>query len=242
MKASLAWIALLTGCSASIDSPEPDSAADTAETGEAQAAPEVLATVRVLNPMTGSGMKGIAISGGSEEVKTQTGGTAEVLIQANEPFGLRLESEKILDHLLFGTAGDDNFDLITFAGTPSTSDAVLGMLGLAWESETGMVVVGVDYSNWAPVSGAQVSLSADTAPAFVLASNGMPSLSDTVPENGMGMVSFVNVPAGEVSVEVLAPIGVTCSPYPSGENYDTVPVESSVVTVVSVQCRSESDQ
>ena len=70
----------------------------------------------------------------------------------------------------------------------------------------------------------------------------MPSLSDTVPENGMGMVSFVNVPAGEVSVEVLAPIGVTCSPYPSGENYDTVPVESSVVTVVSVQCRSESDQ
>ena len=56
------------------------------------------------------------------------------------------------------------------------------------------------------------------------------------------MVSFVNVPAGEVSVEVLAPIGVTCSPYPSGENYDTVPVESSVVTVVSVQCRSESDQ
>lgn len=241
MKPSFAWIALLVGCSTSTDSPQPDSTADTAETGEPQAAADVTASVQVLNPMTGGGMKGISISGGTEDVRTKTEGSAEVLVDANEDFVLLLESEKILDHLLVGKAGVENFDLITFAGTPDTSEAVLGMLGLTWDADTGMVVVGVDYSNWAPVSGAQVLLSAETAPAFVLATNGMPSLSNTIPTSGMGMVSFVNVPAGEVSVEVVPPEDVSCSPHPSGESYEAIPVEPGRVTVVSVQCVGGAD-
>ena len=100
--------------------------------------------------------------------------------------------------------------------------------------------MGVDYTNWAPVAGAEVVLSDESAVAFVLANNGMPSLSNTVPAGGMGMVSFVNVAAGEVSVSVTPPEGVSCHPHPSGQSYDSTPVQSGTVTVVSLQCESET--
>lgn len=241
MRHPLTFLVLLAACSTSTESLQQDSAEENRDTGEAPISSPVTASIQVLNPMTGGGMKGIDISGGLEEARTQTGGVADVPVSAGERFELLLESEKILDHLLVGTAGDEDFELITFAGTPSTSEAVLNMLGLTWAPETGMVVVGVDYTNWAPVVGAEVNLSEESAEAFVLANNGMPSLSNTVPAGGMGMVSFVNVAEGPVSVSVTPPEGVTCSPHPSGQNYDSVPVESGKVTVVSLQCASESD-
>ena len=240
MRLSLACFSVLAACNTPAPSEGQDSGGPLGDSGISEPAAPVTATIQVLNPMTGGGMKGIAISGGLEDVSTQTGGAAEVFVAADEAFELLLESDKILDHLLVGTAGSQDFELITFAGTPSTSEAVLGMLGISWAPETGMVVIGVDYSNWAPVVGAQVTLSDSNAESFVLAGNGMPSLSDTIPSGGMGMVSFVNVPAGEVSVEVLPPEGVTCRPHPGGSHYDAIPVEPGKVTVASLQCQDES--
>ena len=119
---------------------------------------------------------------------------------------------------------------------PSTSNTVLGMLGLSWQSEAGMVVVGADYADWSAVSGAQISVSDSDAQAFVLGAGGMPALGDTIPAGGMGMVSFANVRVGEVSVELTPPDGVSCAPHPGGGGYMTVPVEADTVTVISYRC------
>ena len=232
------WIwfsAVLVGCSTSIQ----EDTADTTVEGTDSAAPEpVLASIQVLNPMTGGGMKDITVSTETEETQTKAGGAANIEVLANQEFALRLASEKILDHLLYGQAEDEDFELITFAGSPSTSDAVLGMLGLDWDSSTGMLVVGADYSNWSAVSGAQVSISDTNADVFVLGNNGMPLASDVIPSGGMGMVSFANVTAGEVTVDLVPPEGVSCAPHPGG-SYDNVPIEAATVTVISYRCSTD---
>ena len=97
--------------------------------------------------MDGGGWAGINVTGGSTEVQTQEGGLAEVEVDAEEEFHLGLQADGILDHTLYGTAGIEDFELITFAGSPSTSNTVLGLLGLSWQAEAGMVVVGADYED-----------------------------------------------------------------------------------------------
>ena len=240
MRLSLACFSVLAACNTPAPSEGQDSGGPLGDSGISEPAAPVTATIQVLNPMTGGGMKELRSRAASRTSARRLEEPPRYSSPPTRPSELLLESDKILDHLLVGTAGSQDFELITFAGTPSTSEAVLGMLGISWAPETGMVVIGVDYSNWAPVVGAQVTLSDSNAESFVLAGNGMPSLSDTIPSGGMGMVSFVNVPAGEVSVEVLPPEGVTCRPHPGGSHYDAIPVEPGKVTVASLQCQDES--
>ena len=36
------------------------------------------------------------------------------------------------------------------------TDMVFNMLGISWQEQAGILVVGVDYSDWSPVAGAEV--------------------------------------------------------------------------------------
>ncbi len=63
-----------------------------------------------------------------------------------------------------------------------------------------------------------------------------PALGDTVPERGVGAVSFPNVPAGEVMVTVTPPDGLSCAAWPAGGEMPAVPVVADAVSVVLYQC------
>ena len=227
------WLpTLLAACAGSTE----DTAHTGSDSGGSVEPTQVLASIQVLDPMDGGGWMGIDVTGGSVDVQTEAGGHAEVEVEAERPFSLGLSADGILDHLLYGTAGTEDFELITFAGSPSTSNTVLGMLGLSWQSEAGMLVIGADYADWSAVAGAQVTISDGDAQPFVLGAGGMPALGDTIPENGMGMVSFANVRVGEVSVTLSPPDGVSCAPHPGGDDYPSVPVSAETVTVISYRC------
>ena len=216
-----------------------DSAGNGADTGEIEQT-AVDASIRVLEPTMGDAMMGVAVSGGQEASETDEDGLANVSVWANTEFELWLQSDAIMDHVLVGTTGEESFELITFAGSQNITDMVFNMLGISWQDQAGILVVGVDYPDWSPVAGAEVSVGDSNSEAFVLA-GGMPSLGNSIPSNGMGMVSFANVREGTTSVTVTPPEGVSCAPYPGGENYEVVPVYSSVVTVVSVRCLDDED-
>jgi hypothetical protein len=228
------WIlAVIAGCSGTRAT---DTAAGGDDTEGTAPDPTVMASIQVLDPMDGGGWMGITVTGGADDVQTESGGVADVEVTAEESFSLALTADGILDHVLYGTAGAEDFELITFAGSPSTSSSVLGMLGLSWQPDAGMVVVGADYDDWSAVAGAQVSVSDSDAQAFVLGAGGMPALGDTIPTGGMGMVSFANIRVGEVTVELTPPDGVSCAPHPGGEGYGSVPVLAETVTVISYRC------
>ena len=223
---------LMVGCSGTAS--DEDSGLSTTDSGEIEQVP-VVASIRVLEPTMGDAMMGVSVSGGISDAETDEDGLATVEVWSNTGFELALQSDAILDHVMVGTAAEESFELITFAGSQNMTDMVFNMLGISWQEQAGILVVGVDYSDWSPVAGAEVSVDDANAEAFVLA-GGMPSLGNSIPSNGMGMVSFANVGEGMVSVTVNPPDGVSCAPYPGGESYDAVPIYASVVTVVSLRC------
>ncbi len=205
---------------------EPDTAVD---------AEPVTATIRILDPTNGQGMSGISLTGSGVAATTDASGQADAEISGMSDFEFLLEGEGVLDHVLYGEAQDEDFSLITYVGTEAMSEMVLQMLNLSVSPQSGMLVVGVDTTSWAPVVGAEVRILGQQGTAFVIGSTGMPALGQSIPSGGMGMVSFAGLVQGEVEVEVTAPAGFECAPHPGGA-YTQVPIYERTVTVVSVQC------
>lgn len=195
--------------------------------------------VTVLDPATGGGLADLEVG---EAASTDQSGVAEIAVEQDSPFEVRVTSSEILPHVLAGFAGTEPFEFVTFAGTGAQAEQTLAYLGLSWSEETGIVVVGIDYEDWSPVAGAGASLSDTGASAFVVTGSGMPESAATIPEGGVGIVSFANVSPGSVSVYLQPPAGTLCTPHPHPRSHESVPVYPGEVTVVLARCRPDPGQ
>ncbi len=212
--------------------------ADTAPDTEDSAPPEpetVAADIVLLSATSGTGASGLEVGFPAGDVETEADGSAVGEVEAQAAFSLPIRGEGYVEHLAFGPAGTEDFSFVTFVATESITNQVLGYLGTSWDEGTGFVVVGVDYQDLSAVEGATVSLGAGHGEAFVFGAS-LPSAGQTIPEGGMGAVSFPSVEPGETTVTVEPPEGVTCQAHPGGGDMPLVPVLADTVTIAIFSC------
>ena len=197
----------------------------------------VTARIVLLSASTGSGAEGLEVGFPDGSVVTGADGRAEGPVEASSAFALPISGTGYVEHLAFGPAGDQDFTVVTYVATQSITNQVLAYLGVGWDDGTGFVVVGVDYQDLSAVEGATVSLSSGHGDAFVFGGS-MPSLGQTIPEGGMGFVSFPSVEPGETTITVQPPDGVSCQAHPGGGDMPAAPVTADTVTVAIFSCAS----
>ncbi len=196
----------------------------------------VSATLMLLNAMSGAGIAGVTVESPSgESGTTGSDGSVGFTIDAGGTFQFRVRGDSVLDHLVFGPTGSGDFVYPTFVATESLLDSVNNSLGTVTASETGIVVVGIDYEDLTPAVGATASIGSMHDSPWVFGSMGA-SYGDTIPTGGMGAVIFPNVPPGDTSVTVQPPSGSTCSAFPGGGQMPNSPVFMNHVTVVTFHC------
>ena len=207
------------------------------DTGTAEQ-PTINATVVVLDAMNGSGMADVtAINDQGQSTTTNSSGSATLPVPADSDFQVRLQKEGDIDHVLFGPTGPEDFQYVTFFAQQSMITMVVNMLGATTVEGTGVVVVGIDYDDLRPAVGATASIDAVSGDPWVLGARGA-AYGDTIPQGGMGMVAFPNVPPGDLSVTVTPPPNASeCTAFPGGGEMPTVPVGMNEVTVVTFHCR-----
>ena len=205
-------------------------AADTA------AAANVAATVRVINPATGTGAAGVTVSAGGVETVTDGNGQATVDVPSG-PYEIALNQAGARTHTVVGVAGDAAFEQITYMSPENITSMVFGSLGLMDNPERGILVVGLDLPNLAPAVGAGASIDKASDNSFVFA--GIQAVFATeIPSNGQGFLTFPNVEPGEVNVTVSYPQG-SCRIFPAETEAVPVTVTAGEVTVVAYTCRPE---
>lgn len=192
-------------------------------------------TVRLLDPSTARGVEGVSVSTESESQVTGSDGRA-VLQIAPGRYQVRIEREGTRPYLLFGEAGDSDFEQITFFSGESITGFVFRALGLSDQPDKGMVVVGLDLPNLAPAVGAEATLSAAHDTPFILTSR--PVEGNSITEGAGGFVTFPNVEPGEVEVQALYPTG-SCLPFPAETGSSTITVEAGSVSILAFTCRAE---
>ena len=190
-------------------------------------------TVRLLDPASGRGISGVRVSTNSQMSETDSTGRAAVMV-APGPYAIRLERSGTRTHVLYGNAGSNPFEQITFYSSESITGFVLSALSIDDDPNRGMVVVGLDTPSLAPAVGAMASLSVEHDPSFILTNR--PMLGDTVIEGAGGFVTFPNVETGEVSIAVDYPSG-DCKPFPSESGAPDIIVEAGVVSIFAFTCR-----
>ena len=214
--------------------PEDDQSGDNADEN---AGPPVEATVRIIDAMSSGWMDGVTVENPTGDIETtDSNGSATVLVNSNSNFEINLSKAGAIDHLLFGPAGDEDFEYITFMATEMLVSGVLVMLGATPDEGTGVVVVGIDYDDLRLAVGAQASLDVDHDDPWVLLNSG-PQYGDTIPAQGMGMVAFSNVQPGQTAIDVVPPSGTDCTAFPGGGEMPLTPVKANQVTVVTFRCR-----
>ncbi|MEC8192382.1 MAG: hypothetical protein VX127_06615 [Myxococcota bacterium] len=238
------WMAWMVGvgCTAT------DGTLDTGGLGDGSAASDasdansgsdgtVNATILLLNAMSGAGMAGIDVeSPAGDSAQSGADGSASFPIDSGGTFEFRVRGNGVLDHLVFGPTGSDDFVYPTFVATETLLNSVNSSLGTMTAPERGIVVVGIDYEDLSPAVGATASIGAMHDSPWVIGGMGA-AFGNTVPSGGMGVVIFPNVPPGETSVTVQPPSGTTCSAFPGGGQMPNGPVFMNHVTVVTFHCR-----
>lgn len=198
----------------------------------------VQAEVVLLNAMTGAGVSGITVQAPSGETGTTgSDGAAVFEVDAGGTFEFRVNGNGVIDHLLFGPTGDEDFTFPTFVATESLVDSVTASLGTTTAPETGMIVVGIDYEDFSPAVGATASIGSTHDSSWVIGPMGA-TFGNAIPAGGMGAIIFPSVPPGQVSVTVVPPSGATCAAYPGGGQMPNSPVFMNHVTVVTFHCRN----
>jgi hypothetical protein len=209
---------------------------DTSSPQDTQPPEPIVAELVLYNAATATGAQGLTVSFPGGDVVTEADGVAAGEIPSGTAFDLLVQGEGWLDHHVFGVAGSEDFQFISYVASQSITNQVLAMLDITWESGTGFLVVGVDYAaNLAAVEGATVSLSAAHGEAFVFA-GAYPQVGATIPAGGMGFVSFPSVQGSSTTVTVEPPEGVSCEPFPGGGELPDVPVYGDGVTVLAFHC------
>ena len=208
------------------------------DTGATAAQPTIDATVVVLDAMNNSGMDDVtAVNAQGESTLTDANGSATLPVPMDSTFRIRLQAAGDIDHVLFGPTGSEDFQYVTFFAKQSMIDMVVNMLGATTVQGTGVVVVGIDYDDLRPAVGATASIGSAADTPWILGAMG-PAYGDTIPQGGMGMVAFPNVPSGDLSVSVTPPPDASeCTAFPGGGQMPSVPVGANEVTVVTFHCR-----
>ena len=91
------------------------------------------------------------------------------------------------------------------------------------DSDTGVLVVGIDYDDLSAAAGASASIGAAHDNPWVIGGMG-PAFGNTIPTGGMGMVAFPGVAPGDVSVDVVPPQDASCTAFPGNGEMPEVPV------------------
>ncbi|MFO8070771.1 MAG: hypothetical protein R6V85_02745 [Polyangia bacterium] len=208
-----------------------DADSDTATEGSST----VTATVRLVDAVGGGAPQGATVTFDGDPVEVE-GETATGEVPAEAPFELLAEATGYADYMLNGRAGQSDFTLTSFVSSRSTTDYVMGSLGMSVDASKGFVVVGVDTPALEPVVGARVEIGSDHDDPFVFAGS-TPQLGDTIPDGGASFVSFPNVEPGTASIAVTPPDGLSCAVFPGPGELSEIEVYADRVSVISYTCQ-----
>ncbi|MCP4808367.1 MAG: hypothetical protein GY884_23745 [Proteobacteria bacterium] len=214
-------------------SPElPDSEAELDSTPP----PTVVGTFDIRNAQNGNGRSGIELAHSGGSVTTDEAGRADLLLEPDAQFNVVATGGAMLPHYLVGDVGSDAFTFTTFKATQNQTDQVLSYLGATWEPGTGIVVVGIDTPDPAPVYGASAAIDAESDMSFVFGAS-LPEEGDTLVEGGSSIVSFLNVTPDIVWATVTPPADEDCAVFPARTNVTrAVQMVPDAVSVVVFTC------
>ncbi len=222
------------------DSDNEDTDSDSGEDLENGETEKVTVSFQLMDPSSNSGIENILITHGDQEVESSEQGSASVEIDAEKYFDIKGEKDGFQNYHFIGVSGTSDFNFFTYVSSRSITQQVLGMLSQTLDSEKGFVVVGVDYKNMRPVYGAEVEVDSGHSEPFILTSSGMPENGNKLKEGGGSFVSFPNTVTGKANVDVKAPEGVSCVPYPAGEGKEIeIDVYEDSVSVIAFVCEEE---
>lgn len=216
-----------------VDSAAPSDPGTTASADSGDVTPPVIATARLLNPMSGAGVAGMTVTDIVDGAVCTTDGQGECALEVagGASFHLAATDGEHLEHRLFGVAAAEDFTTISFVATAQLTDQVYSLLDVSRDESMGTVVVGLDRPNLSPASGASAAIDAASEMVFVFGAT-RPEEGDTIVRGGNGVVTFVNVPPGPVTVSATGAEGTTCEVAPAREQ--TAHIVESVAGAVSV--------
>jgi len=198
----------------------------------------VQATVMVLDPMDGTGLEGVEVEASTGLTETTDGeGATSFQIPSGGTFQFSLQQNGAIDHLVFGPTGTEDFTYLSLLITESMLATVNETLGTPQEDNTGLLMAIIEYDDLHAVVGARASIGVEHGESWTMI-DAAPTLGDTVPEGGRGVVIFPNISPGETSVTVTPPDGVACAAFPGGGQMPNPPVFMNHVTIVTFRCRS----
>ena len=209
---------------------------DTLGTPDVRTASPVDATILVADPATGGGSSGVTVTSASSEAVTDATGRATVEV-APGPYNITLTKAGARPHRVFGVAGEQDFEQITYMSPEMITSFVYNSLGLTDDADRGILVVGLDLPSLAPAVGAGATIDRPSDASFVFA--GVQAVFATdIPTNGQGFLTFPNVEPGPVNVTVSYPSG-TCRIFPAETESVPVEITAGEVSVVAYTCRPE---
>ena len=213
-----------------------DSELDSDSDDDLNATPPVQATMVVIDPTTGGGSSGVTITTMDDEATTDESGRATVNVVPG-PYEVVLTKPGARPHRVFGVAGDQNFEQITYMSPDTITLFVFNSLGLTDDQNRGILVVGLDLPNLAPAVGAGATIDQPSNESFVFAGI-QPAFASEIPPNGQGFLTFPNVDPGSVNVTVSYAPG-TCRVFPAETEDVQVRITAGEVSVVAYTCRAE---
>lgn len=229
-------LAFLVSCTGN-DKQGTDSGGDTPDSQDTDD-DTVQATVMVLDPVGGTGIEGVAIELPAGLTETTDGeGTTSFSIPSGGTFQFSQRKNGAIEHLVFGPTGTEDFTYQSLLITESMLATVNEALGTSQEDGTGLLMVIIAYDDLHAVVGARASIGVEHGESWTMI-DAAPTLGDTVPEGGNGVVLFPNISPGETSVTVTPPDGVACAAFPGGGQMPNPPVLIHHVTIVTFRCRS----
>jgi hypothetical protein len=193
-------------------------------------------TVRVVNPATGQGYSGVTASGPRGDQLTDGAGRAVIAVPTGA-YQVRLEANGARAHTVWGVAGENAFEQITYMSPEMITGFVFSSLGLSDDSTKGILVVGLDTPTLAPAIGAEATIDTEHGTPFVFAGRN-PTMGRRIPMGGQGFVTFPNVNPGEVAITTSFPEGA-CRVFPAETDDNMVEVVAGEVTVIAFTCRED---
>lgn len=216
---------------------------DATETSDDDVTPDtppaatVAATILVADPGAGGGSAGVTVTSNGTDAITDETGRATVDVKAAAAYEVVLTKGDTRIHRVFGIAGEEPFEQITYMSSEMITSFVFNSLGLTDDTERGILVVGLDLPSLAPAVGASAAIDLQSSEPFVFAGI-QPTFSDTIPETGQGFITFPNVEPGVVTITVSYPEG-SCRVFPAETEDLQVPVTAGEVSIIAYTCRAE---
>ena len=192
--------------------------------------------VKVINPATGGGFSDVLVQSALGEAVTDASGQAQVRVNTGF-YELLLDAQNARRHRVYGMAGQDDFQQITYLSPDAITGAIFGALGIVDDSTQSILVVGLDRPSLAPAIGAEASIDVGSDNPFVFQGN-RPTLSNRIPTGGQGFVTFPNVVPGQVVIDTRYPEG-SCHIFPAEMGVGEVRSYPGEVAVIAFTCRSD---